>query len=161
MKSLVTVIIVTFLLVFAISLVVTLLRPRSRAGTFRARRLLTENEAEFFGRLVVALPEHYVFPQVAMSALLQASAGTAKQARSDRLRIAQQRVDYVVCDRACNVVAVVELDDRTHSAAKDQLRDLRLLQAGIRTVRFQSKSKPAPDAIRHAVILPQEVVAAV
>ncbi len=156
MKTLITFIIVGSCIVFAASIVIMLLKPAARSGQFRARPLMTDNEAEFFGRLVVALPEHYVFPQVAMSALLQSSAATARKAHGDRLRIAQQRVDYVVCDRGCNVVAVVELDDRTHSAAKDRLRDGRLLQAGIRTVRFQSKSKPLPAAIREAVIVRED-----
>jgi hypothetical protein len=125
-----------------------------RTGTYRRRRLLTDNEEEFFGRLVVALPDHYIFPQVAMSALLQTASSDGRKAHGDRLRIAQQRVDYVVCTRSCEVVAVVELDDRTHSQAKDQLRDSRLEQAGIRTVRFQARQKPKVDAIRAMVLGP-------
>lgn len=123
-----------------------------RTGTYRGRKLMTDNEAEFFGRLVVALPDHYVFPQVAMSALLETTSSDKKTAHGDRLRIAQQRVDYVVCTKSCEVVAVVELDDRTHSAAKDQLRDARLEQGGMRTVRFQARSKPKAEAIRHMVL---------
>lgn len=121
---------------------------------------MTDNEAEFFGRLVVALPEHYVFPQVAMTALIQAASISQKKAHGDRLRIAQQRVDYVICDRRCAVVAVVELDDRTHSPDRDKLRDARLEQGGIRTIRFQSKAKPNTDALR-AAILPRSAVAPV
>jgi hypothetical protein len=68
------------------------------------------------------------------------------------LRVAQHRVDFVICDRACNVTAVVELDDRTHHAGKDQRRDKRLNQGAIRTVRFQSKNKPDVRAIREAVL---------
>jgi very-short-patch-repair endonuclease len=127
-----------------------------RTGTYRQRKLMTDNEAEFFGRLVVALPDHYIFPQVAMSALLETTSSDKKTAHSDRLRIAQQRVDYVVCTKRCEVVAVVELDDRTHSRAKDQLRDARLEQAGIRTVRFQAGQKPKVEAIR-AMILGSEI----
>lgn len=123
-----------------------------RAGAYRSRKLMTDNEEEFFGRLVVALPDHYVFPQVAMSALLQTASGNGKKAHSDRLRIAQQRVDYVVCTKRCGVVAVVELDDRTHSGAKHQLRDSRLEQGGIRTVRFQARDKPKVDTIRTIVL---------
>ena len=55
---------------------------------------------------------------------------------------------------ACRVMVVIELDDRTHVAAKDKLRDERLMQAGIRTVRFQSKNKPEAQAIRDAVFGP-------
>lgn len=123
-----------------------------RAGTYRSRKLMTDNEEEFFGRLVVALPDHYVFPQVALSALLQTASGNGKNAHSDRMRIAQQVVDYVVCTKRCEVVAVVELDDRTHSRSKDQLRDSRLEQGGIRTVRFQARDKPKVEAIRAIVL---------
>lgn len=123
-------------------------------GTYRQRRLMTDNEEEFFGRLVVALPDHYIFPQVAMSALLESASSDKKVAHSDRLSIAQKRVDYVVCTRRCEVVAVVELDDKTHSRAKDELRDARLEQAGIRTVRFQARNKPKVDAIRNMILGP-------
>lgn len=113
---------------------------------------MTDNEEEFFGRLIVALPDHYIFPQVAMSALLDTASSDNRKAYGDRLRIAQQRVDYVICTRSCEVVAVIELDDRTHSTAKDQLRDSRLEQAGIRTVRFQARNKPKVDAIRAKIL---------
>src|SRR5438067_2525586 len=129
-------------------------KGKGRAGTYRRRKLMTDNEAEFFGRLVVALPDHYIFPQVAMLALLDTASSDNRKAHGDRLRIAQQRVDYVVCTRSCEVVAVVELDDRTHSHAKDQLRDSRLEQAGIRTVRFQARNKPKVDAIRALILGP-------
>lgn len=132
------------------------LKKASKAGAYKPRQLMTENESEFFGRLVVALPDHYIFPQVALSALIQAAAKDKKRAYSDFLRIAQQRVDYVVCDRSCQVVAVVELDDRTHSRKKDEVRDARLQQAGIRTIRFQSNSKPTAVEVR-AKVLPAVV----
>jgi hypothetical protein len=157
-------IVVLVLLVVAILFAAPLLQGArwgaGRAGTYRARELMTENEAEFFGRLVVALPDHYIFPQVAMTALIEAASRDKKQAHADRLRVAQQRADYVVCDRRCNVVAVVELDDRTHSRSKDKIRDARLQQAGIRTLRFDSKSKPSAQTLRDAV-LPAGVVAQV
>jgi very-short-patch-repair endonuclease len=127
-------------------------KSADRTGAYRRRKLMTDNELEFFGRLVVALPDHYIFPQVAMSALIETASADKKRAHSDRLRIAQQRADYVVCTKSCDVVAVIELDDKTHSRAKDQLRDARLEQAGIRTVRFQARNKPKADAIRALIL---------
>lgn len=153
MKVLIAIVIFAIL---AAALTVAMKRPqgKERAGAYRARKLMTENELEFFGRLVAALPDHYIFPQVAMSALLEAASIDRKKSHSDRLRIAQQRADYIVCTRSCDLVAVIELDDRTHSTTRDQLRDSRLEQAGIRTVRFQSRSKPKADAIRLAIVGP-------
>ena len=115
---------------------------------------MTANELEFFGRLVAALPDHYIFPQVALSALLDAASPDKKTAHGDRLRIAQQRADFVVCTKSGELLAVVELDDKTHTRAKDQLRDARLEQAGIRTVRFESRNKPTPATIFVAVVGP-------
>lgn len=127
-------------------------KGKARTGTYKRRRLMTDNEQEFFGRLVVALPDYYIFTQVAMSALLDTASSDKRTAYGDRLRIAQQRVDYVVCTKSCEVVAVVELDDKTHSRAKDQLRDARLEQTGIRTVRFQARQKPKVEAIRAMIL---------
>lgn len=153
-----TMILILVVLVAAVAFVAVGAKPKDGSGAYRQRKLMTENEREFFARLVKALPGHYVFPQVALSGLLEATSTNKQKAHSDRLRISQQRADFVVCDEACAVVAVIELDDRTHSAKKDQLRDSRLEQAGIRTIRFQSKSKPEPDAIRAAVLPPEPVV---
>ena len=121
-------------------------------GAYKAGKLMTENERAFFGQLVHALPDHYIFPQVAMGALIVPASTNKSIAHADRLRVAQQRVDFVVCDRACHVTVVIELDDRTHQAGKDQRRDERLHQGAIRTVRFQSKNKPQAHAIREAVL---------
>lgn len=140
------------ILALALAALAALLKSRGATGHYAAAPLMTDNEAEFFGRLVTALPDHYIFPQVAMSALLRPSAADRKRAHADRLRIAQQRVDYVVCNRACEVIAAVELDDRTHSAEKDRLRDARLTGAGIRIVRFQSRSKPRAELVRTTVL---------
>ena len=141
--------------ILAICIAVVLIQQKSRGGAeaYKGRKLMTANELEFFGRLVTALPTHFIFPQVALSALLEASSSDKRKAHSDRLRIAQQRADFVVCDASGEVIAVVELDDKTHSRAKDQTRDARLSQGGIRTVRFESRNKPTVDVIRSLVLL--------
>jgi hypothetical protein len=82
------------LIVFAACFIMLLLAAKKGKGqtsTYRRRKLMTDNEEEFFGRLVIALPDHYVFPQVAMSAMLQPRSTNGRTAPSDRLRIAQQR----------------------------------------------------------------------
>ena len=134
-------------------------KKRAPEGKYKRREIMTDNEMEFFGRLVAALPDHYIFPQVAMPALLAPASNDRKRAYGERQSIAQQRTDYVICNRRCEVVAVVELDDKTHSQARDEVRDGRLAQGGYRTVRFQSRQKPPAAAIR-AAILPRVAPAA-
>ena len=154
MKIIFVIVILAVLLAGLFAVQLKTAKEKGRTGAYRRRKFMTDNEEEFFGRLVVALPDHYIFPQVAMSALLDTVSSDKRTAHGDRLRIAQQRVDYVVCTRRCEVVAVVELDDKTHSRAKDELRDARLEQAGIRTVRFQARNKPKVDVIRAMILGP-------
>jgi very-short-patch-repair endonuclease len=144
------------ILVLAIALVVFVIAAaskksgRSPSPKFQAQAILTQNETEFFQRLRRALPEEYIFPQVAMSALIR-PVSTGKARLQDFGRISQKRVDYAVYTPNLQIVAVVELDDRTHNAARDSARDAYLLSAGVRTVRFQSSSKPNVRQIRDAV----------
>ncbi len=110
---------------------------------------MTANEQEFFARLVQALPDHYVFPQVALGALLQPNVkGDNKKYYQVRGTFAQKMADYVVCNRDLAVVAVVELDDKTHSNDKDAKRDAMLQQAGYQVIRWQSKQKPSAAEIQ-------------
>ncbi len=118
---------------------------------YRALRVMTENEVEFFGRLRNAVPELHVFPQVAMSALI-APAGLSGKTRLAAFRaVSQKRVDYALFTRHMELVCVVELDDRTHNKDKDMVRDGHLASAGIKTLRWESRAKPAEGVIRAAV----------
>jgi very-short-patch-repair endonuclease len=61
----------------------------------------------------------------------------------------QKIVDFVAQRRADGVVvAIIELDDRTHNSSNDSKRDSMLASAGFRVVRWHSKAKPDIAAIR-------------
>lgn len=119
----------------------------------KARSVMTPNEEEFFGRLKRALPDYDVLAQVAMGALL-----TTEVPEGDpefweiRNQFSQKIVDYVVLKRGTSkVIAVIELDDRTHDPEKDAKRDALLAAAGIRTIRFESRAKPSEAEIRRRI----------
>ena len=118
---------------------------------YKAQPIMTPNEVEFFWRICEAVPTGYVFPQVAMSALIQPDAAPGKRYMAAFGRIAQKRIDYAVYDAAMTLRAVIELDDRTHNAKQDALRDSYLASAGIATLRFQSKRKPSAAEIQTAL----------
>ena len=121
---------------------------RKGGGKYVPKAILTANEQEFFNRLKSALP-FQVFPQVAMGALMEpASKRNDKEFWSARGSIAQKIVDFVVVDDQFKVLALVELDDRTHSPTKDGKRDELTAQAGYRTLRYSSKAKPSLDQLR-------------
>jgi hypothetical protein len=145
---------IVFILVIAVAVIAFLaLKAKQAAPTggdlYQAKALMTANELEFFARLVQALPDHYVFPQVALGALLQPKVkGDNKKYYQVRGTFAQKMADYVVCNRDLQVIAVVELDDKTHSTEKDAKRDAMLQQAGYQVIRWPAKQKPSPAEIQ-------------
>jgi hypothetical protein len=127
---------------------------RGRLPAYRYRPIQTINEAEFFNCLQRALPNYYIFPQVSMGAFLQPTAADPTTRNSDYYKICSKRVDYAVCDKTHKLIAIVELDDRSHDPAKDKIRDRIVESAGIRTVRFQSSKRPTEGEIVAAVLMP-------
>jgi hypothetical protein len=132
------------LLVF-IPAVVLLSRRKPWLSRVRRKPLLTPNETEFFHRLQRALPAYRVFPQVSFAALLTDDGALSRKARwTLRARFDRKIADYVVCEAgSLKVIALVELDDRTHDASADRQRDAITRAAGYRTFRFESKVKPS------------------
>jgi hypothetical protein len=146
------------LVVLGLALVLMLLMkfaPSAPTGfeALKARKLVTGNEAEFLQRIRRAAEPLglEVLPQVAMSALLDVALSEGHPAYWQvRRMFSMKTVDYVVCrGRSLDVLAVVELDDKTHDSkrAKDAHRDAMLAAAGIRTVRWDSRSKPSVEQI--------------
>jgi very-short-patch-repair endonuclease len=103
----------------------------------RATIPLTLNEQPMYFRLAEAFPDHVVLAQVAFSALLSCK-DNATRNRFDR-----KRADFVLCTKAFEVVAVVELDDSSHKGREEQdaSRDKYLKDAGYWVLRY----KQVPD----------------
>ena len=60
-----------------------------------------------------------------------------------RAKFDRKIADFVICERrTLIVVAVVELDDRTHDAQADRQRDAITRAAGYQTIRYQSAASP-------------------
>lgn len=128
---------------------IRLLRPKPWLSRIKKKALLTPNETEFFHRLQRALPACHVFPQVPFAALLTVDSKLSGKVRwSLRARFDRKIADFVVCERlSLKVIAIIELDDRTHDAKADRQRDAITEAAGYQTFRFQSKKKPSEAEI--------------
>lgn len=134
---------------FVLILLVWYFLSADKKERFEARRLLTENEEEFFGRLVRALPEFYVFPQVAFRAFLKPGDRSSRKAYASQLgRIGAKHCDFMICNHSLDIMAIIELDDRTHLVAQDIARDAMTESAGYTTIRYDSRCKPPEAEIR-------------
>jgi very-short-patch-repair endonuclease len=116
---------------------------------FIAKSLMTDNEREFYQRLTTALPQANIFPQVALSAILK----TENFYSGLRNKFTQKVADYIITDKDFKIIAIIELDDKTHRKEKDAERDNILKSAGYNIIRYQSREKPTPENIRQDLIL--------
>jgi hypothetical protein len=113
--------------------------------------LLSERESEFYHNLIALYPNHQIFVQVALSQLINVDRNHP-ECDSIRARYKQLVADFVLCGRDLSVIAVIELDDRSHERADRQDADARknkaLADAGIRLVRVPAGTLPSEDALR-------------
>ncbi|MGK5062584.1 DUF2726 domain-containing protein [Janthinobacterium sp. LB3P112] len=138
---------IVLLAIAALILFLAMLATRQAAKSRRQLRLhkktvMTARERQMYHLLQTALPECTVLAQVAFSALVTAK-GWANRNRFDR-----KVADFVVCSQQLNVIAVVELDDRSHAGRErhDKERDAMLRLAGYVTLRYANF--PTQQALR-------------
>ncbi|MDP8920402.1 MAG: DUF2726 domain-containing protein [Pseudomonadota bacterium] len=123
----------------------------TRKPRYRRHTIMTDNEREFYGRLLAACPDCQIWPQVPILALVRPDAKEGSRAFWMAFRrISNTRVDWAIV-RDMDVLAIVELDDRSHDARKDAERDRILRSCGYRVVRFNSSRRPNPRQIHEAV----------
>lgn len=116
---------------------------------------LTATEAVFYYRLVKALPECIILPQVQLSRFIKIKNAPwykrAGQSYALQNRIAQQSVDYLVCLKDFTIVAAVELDDKSHRNPKvkqlDQKKNESLSAAGVELIRWHAENLPTTENI--------------
>jgi very-short-patch-repair endonuclease len=153
---------VILVLVLVVVLVIgaALKASRGKGLAVVPRRLMTPRERQVLLLIEAAAPYCRVHSQVSMGALLDCRKGTtAKQRASIRNRFDRKRIDFVLEERSSgDVLALIELDDATHNAAKDRVRDGITGAAGYRTIRLPSGKRLDATSVReeiNAILLPQ------
>ena len=95
--------------------------------------LMSEHEKTMFGELLQAIPECYIFPQVSLGAILWT------KGQATRNRFNRKIADFVIADSAFNILAIIELDDKSHDGKEQQdaERDAMLKEAGYKVLRYR------------------------
>lgn len=135
----------------ALGILLVLVLFLTRKSRYRRSTIMTENEREFYERLLAACPDCQIWPQVPILALVRPDAKEGSRAFWMAFkRISNTRVDWAIV-KDLEVLAIVELDDRSHDARKDAQRDRILKSCGYRVVRFSSSRRPDPRQIHEAI----------
>jgi len=143
-----------FIGLFIILLAAFLVRLKP-AGTeqwpFQKKQVLSESEQTVYWRLLNVAPEFIVLAQVALSSLVVVKRGT-KRWKIYFNKFSQKSVDFALCRKDGSILAVIEIDDKTHSLAKraeaDRTKDKILEAAGIPLLRWNASPLPTEEAMR-------------
>src|ERR1043166_6186652 len=121
--------------------------PVPGAGFIRKSRLLSKEHSLLFLLLKNGLPDHIVFANVRLNDLLEpAPALDATQRARRELDAARHSVDFVICSRSLEIVAVAELE--VPDAVAQTAKRAWLQAAGIRYLQFASGKLPRHTEIR-------------
>lgn len=145
------VIIVTFIIIIALIIFIKVsgVSNGSRENKYKytqSNPLFSPAERSFLGVLDLAVSEqHRVFGKVRVADILSPEKGMDKKNwRIAFNKISAKHFDYVLCQKhTLEVVAVIELDDKSHKKAKSIARDALLesacASASLALVRFEAK----------------------
>ncbi len=121
---------------------------------FYLRRPLTRPEQILYFRLRNALPEHIVLAQVQLSRFLGVEKGYDFRAWYNRIN--RMSADFLVCGKDATVLAVIELDDKSHDTEYRQLTDTKkekaLSAAAVKLIRWRTTDLPDDAIIRREVL---------
>ena len=121
----------------------------------RQKSLFTQAERSFLGTLEMAVTNDYrVLGKVRVADVITPIKGTSKdQWWTAFNKISAKHFDYVLCEKdTLNVVAAIELDDKSHNSEKrqqrDQLLDNACASANLMLIRFPAQHQYKVQDIR-------------
>ena len=99
-----------------------------------------------------ALPDYIILAQVQVSQVLGVHKGFNFYEWHNRIN--RLSYDFVICNKDGSVLAVIELDDKSHESSErieaDKRKDRATASADIRMIRWHVKTMPNENAIRDA-----------
>lgn len=88
-----------------------------------------------------------------MGAILDVSKAENKNIQAGRNTFNKKIIDFIIYSKDQKIVAVIELDDKTHDKDKDDKRDAMLSQAKYNLYRFDSRKKPTVKELKNLIKL--------
>jgi hypothetical protein len=118
---------------------------------FTAIPLLARTEEEFFIRLCRSLPTCYVFPKVAISALLEPKDIDHKPRKPGLPVMPQKIIDYAIYDGDLKLICVIDLGTDTSDFDGATVRQDYFKGTGIKNIRCESKAGLSVEQIAKTI----------
>lgn len=124
------------------------------AAYARRSRTLDPAETVLYYLLKNSLPDHEVMARVGLAAVLEVPVQIAGSEREQRLgRLARHTADFVVCNKALQPVAVIDLPRQEMPLPTPQdFKTRSLKEAGVRYLRLSREALPKREALRALVL---------
>jgi len=126
---------------------------RNDLAKISLKPLLTPTELKFSYLLEEAMPELRVMYQVAVYQTIKIDEGPEKLKIWNKL--SRLTFDFVLINKESKIVAVIELDDKSHlrasSVKRDQKKDELMKFLGKPLLRFQASDMPSVDELRDSI----------
>ena len=119
------------------------------AGFLKKARMLEQRDALLYLLLRTGLPDHEVFPGLTLADVIEPAASVRGYEREQSLRkLAQSKLDFVVCNKRLEIVAVVMFE--SNGLAQDSSRNISdsLEVAGVRLVSIDPLAMPRHQQLR-------------
>jgi very-short-patch-repair endonuclease len=118
--------------------------------------LLSDPERRLYRRLIQALPQHSVLPQVQLLQAVRFKRGRWNAGIANR--ISQLSIDFLIVTPDTSMIAAIELDDGSHDRESRRAADARkthaLKSAGIPLLRWHVQKMP--DVARIAAVIEEK-----
>ncbi|MGZ3252746.1 MAG: DUF2726 domain-containing protein [Burkholderiaceae bacterium] len=118
---------------------------------FTAIPILTKTEEEFFIRLCRALPTCYIFPKVAIAALLEPKDLDDKPRKAGPA-MPQKIVDYAIYDADLKPICVIDLGNDSRNADAGAVSIDYFKGSGIKSIRCESRAGLSAEQISKTIV---------
>lgn len=147
-----------FILILLIAFAFIILEKRKKKDVevwpYVKKKVLSNPEQILFYRLVRALPGNVILAQVQLSRFLDVKKGFNNQAWFNKIN--RMSIDYLICDKDFEIVAAIELDDKSHERNRRKEADLKkdraLTAAGVKIHRWNVKQMPDEEEIKNKLL---------
>lgn len=122
-------------------------KNKASIPAYEEKRFFLREDEIFYGRLLRALPNCYIFPQVELSAIMEPLSINQKQKVADLDQLQGRKVDYAIFDASLGLLCVIELSSQVNPEENTASNAEYLKSAGIKNIRWGRHPLPSYEQI--------------